>query len=142
MALGGNLNASAAVGDSATTQLSLYDSLGREQVLDITLTKTGDNAWSWAAQDNGGAALGGGNVTFDANGLTSAAPQTPIQIERLGTAAGDETDRRVAVEWKRQVHQAVVDHGGQRRAGEPGRQISRDGPDAGAGGDGATRAVW
>lgn len=86
MALGGNLNASAAVGDSATTQLSLYDSLGREQVLDITFTKTGDNAWSWAAQDSGGAAVGGGNVTFDANGLTSAAPQT-LNVALAGGAA-------------------------------------------------------
>ena len=53
VSLGGNLNTDANVG-AATTVARVYDSQGREHQLQVTFTKSGDNAWSWAADDEAG----------------------------------------------------------------------------------------
>ncbi len=45
----GNLDAGAVDGSTASTTLSLYDSLGVAHSVKVTFTKTGANAWSWEA---------------------------------------------------------------------------------------------
>ena len=74
--LGGNLNAAANVGDTATTQVRLYDSQGSVQLVSFTFAKTNINEWSWTAADGGGAAIGAGTLTFDANGHPTTGAQT------------------------------------------------------------------
>ena len=67
------------------TSLTVYDSLGKPDVLDIYLTKTGDNTWEAAAYHQSDASSGGGfpyasaavgvsNLTFD--GVTGALTST------------------------------------------------------------------
>lgn len=45
----GNLDANAAVGATASTTISLFDSLGVAHSVKITFTKSAANAWTWAA---------------------------------------------------------------------------------------------
>lgn len=63
----GNLDARAAVGDSTTAVVRVYDSLGTQHDLRMTYTKTADNEWSWSAESVGGTAAvtGSGSLTFD-----------------------------------------------------------------------------
>jgi flagellar hook protein FlgE len=85
-----NLDATAAVGTTYSTPITIYDSLGASHNLMFTFTKTGTNAWDYSvsipAADVGGATdptvLTTGALTFDGNGkLTSpAANITPINI--------------------------------------------------------------
>jgi len=77
-----NLNAAANVGDTFSTPLTVYDSLGASHVLTFNYTNTGPGAWSYSitipAADVGGTGnpvvVQNGNLTFDSNGhLTSPA---------------------------------------------------------------------
>ncbi len=47
--LGGNLNANAAVNDTTTTTIGIYDSLGNRHDITLTFTKSANNTWSWTA---------------------------------------------------------------------------------------------
>ena len=78
-----NLNASAAIGTSFSTPVTIYDSLGASHVLTFTFTKTAANAWTYqismpAAELGpvGGVAQTGvlatGNLTFDGTGALTA----------------------------------------------------------------------
>ncbi len=78
-----NLNASAAIGTSFSTPVTIYDSLGASHVLTFTFNKTAANAWSYqismpAAELGpvGGVAQTGvlatGNLTFDGTGALTA----------------------------------------------------------------------
>lgn len=73
-ALGGNLDASIAVGESYDVTLGAYDSLGALQSVTLTFTRTSDTTWDWSAGGSG--ASGTGTVTFDANGQYSAGAGT------------------------------------------------------------------
>ena len=85
-----NLDATAAVGTTYSTPITIYDSLGASHNLMFTFTKTGTNAWNYSvsipAADVGGATdptvLKTGSLTFDGNGqLTSpTANVSPINI--------------------------------------------------------------
>jgi flagellar hook protein FlgE len=96
--LNANLDASAAVGDTFTTPIQIYDSLGDAHTLSVTFTNTGPGAWNYAVDipgpDVGAAAgttsqLASGALTFGANGnLTSPAAGTPINITNT-TALAD-----------------------------------------------------
>jgi flagellar hook protein FlgE len=44
-----NLDSGAAVGDTYTTTLTFYDSLGNDIPMTIDFVKTGNNAWTWQA---------------------------------------------------------------------------------------------
>jgi flagellar hook protein FlgE len=44
-----NLNSGAAVGDTYTTTITAYDSLGNDIPIAIDFVKTGNNAWTWQA---------------------------------------------------------------------------------------------
>jgi flagellar hook protein FlgE len=96
--LDANLDASAAVGDTFTTPIQIYDSLGDAHTLSVTFTNTGPGAWNYQVTlpgpDVGAAAgttsqLASGALTFGANGnLTSPAAGTPINITNT-TALAD-----------------------------------------------------
>ena len=78
-----NLNASAAVASTFSSNVQVYDSLGTVHTVSITYTKTAANAWSWAATtDDAGAviAAGAGNVTFNASGQLTAPLTNPPAI--------------------------------------------------------------
>ena len=68
LTLSGNLNATAAVGESASTTVRLYDSQGREQNITFSMVKTAANTWSWEAKDAGGASVGTGTLDLMAPG--------------------------------------------------------------------------
>jgi flagellar hook protein FlgE len=66
----GNLDNTAAVGATHTMSINVYDTAGSPHTLDLTFTKTGPGAWSWAATSATAAVTpaGAGAVTFNANG--------------------------------------------------------------------------
>ncbi len=65
--MSGNLDAGAAVGDSASTTMTVFDSLGIAHSVKVTFTKTGANAWSWiAAKDPADT-----GITINASGTTN-----------------------------------------------------------------------
>jgi flagellar hook protein FlgE len=76
-----NLNSGANVGDTYSTPVTIYDSLGASHILTFTFTKTGANAWNYSlaipAGDSGlaGGIVATGGMTFDGSGnlLTPAA---------------------------------------------------------------------
>ncbi len=92
-----NLNAAAAPGDSYSTPLTVYDSLGTQQTLTVTFTNTAPGSWSYAvtlpAAATGGTGapttLNSGTMTFDSSGnLTApASPITGIQVTGLADGA-------------------------------------------------------
>ena len=88
MTMQGNVDSSTAIGGSVSSRMSIYDSLGTEHEIQLTMTKNSANTWDWAVSDpNAGtsaiAALSNntGTVTFDANGVylsgTPASGTTP-----------------------------------------------------------------
>lgn len=93
-----NLDASAAVGDTFSTPVTVFDSLGTSHILTFTFTKTAANAWSYnvgipAADVSGSATIASGNLTFDGTGnlLTPAADVSGIPIAGLTDGASDMT---------------------------------------------------
>ncbi|HEX8939075.1 MAG TPA: flagellar hook protein FlgE [Candidatus Limnocylindrales bacterium] len=75
--LRGNLDAGAAVGDTASTTMTVYDTLGVAHSIKLTFTKTAANSWSWAASadpaDPGTTTTSTGTVSFTSAGLYSTA---------------------------------------------------------------------
>jgi len=96
-----NLDASAAVGSSFSTPVTVYDSLGTSHVLTYNFTKTGSNAWDYnitiPGADMGQASdqsIGSGNLTFDGAGNLSG-----VTVAAGGTStapAGDVTGINIA----------------------------------------------
>jgi flagellar hook protein FlgE len=98
-----NLNASAAVGDTYSTPLTVYDSLGASHILTFTFTNTGPNAWTYSLSLPPGdytpatgstlpaGVVATGNLTFDGNGnlLTPTANVSGIAIPNLTDGASD-----------------------------------------------------
>ena len=92
-----NLNAAAAVGDSFSTPITVYDSLGASHVLTFTYTNTGPGAWNYSitipAADVGTtgnpATVQSGTLAFDSNGklTTPAADVAGITIGAGTTGA-------------------------------------------------------
>jgi flagellar hook protein FlgE len=84
-----NLDATAGVGDTHATELLVFDSQGGMHSVEVTFTKTGVNAWSWAAnwEDAGGTmvAVGNGTLTFDGYGNMTAETGGPLTFTPPGT---------------------------------------------------------
>ncbi len=87
-----NLDAGAAAGDSWSTPITVYDSLGTSHVLTFQFTKTGANAWNYQitlpGADTGAAAptvVQNGALTFNPDGTLAlpAGPVTGITINGL-----------------------------------------------------------
>jgi flagellar hook protein FlgE len=68
--LAGNLQADAAVGDTANTLFRVIDSQGNSHDVTVTFTKSAANEWTWAATSEGNT-VGTGTLTFDADGRVS-----------------------------------------------------------------------
>ena len=105
-----NLNATAAVGDTFSTPVTIFDSLGASHVLTFTFTKTGANAWDYQiavppselnpiVPGGGGppvpqtGILTTGTLTFDGTGTLTApaADVTGINIVNFANGANDLT---------------------------------------------------
>lgn len=90
MSITANLDASAAVGDTFTAPVQVYDSLGNPITLSVEFTNTGPGAWNYSvnmpSSDLTGAtgtttALTTGAIAFGSNGqLTSPAAGAPVAI--------------------------------------------------------------
>jgi flagellar hook protein FlgE len=83
-----NLDAQAEVGDSLSTPVQVYDSLGQAHNVTVTYTKTSAGAWSWQATvpatDVGGlstdppAVIGGDDLTFNGDGILTSPADDPL----------------------------------------------------------------
>lgn len=97
LSLSGNLDASASVGDTASNEVTIYDSLGTAHTLTATWTKTGDNEWSvdYSTDDSSASITSGSpvTVTFNSDGsLASTSPDvssTPLTITGWSSGAAD-----------------------------------------------------
>lgn len=86
VSLTSNLDATAAVGSTYSTQATIFDSLGGSHNITFTYTKTGTNAWTYAATipaaDIQGASapvsLASGPITFDGNGNILTPATNPV----------------------------------------------------------------
>jgi flagellar hook protein FlgE len=80
----GNLDASAAVGGTASTTINVFDTLGNRHSIKVNFTKTAANAWSWAATadptDTGTTTTSSGTIAFTSGGVWSAATGSPITV--------------------------------------------------------------
>lgn len=73
-----NLDASAQVGDTFNSSLTIYDSLGEEHILNVAYTNTAPGAWDYSVEVDGGDIVGGtagtpvvfqaGTLAFDGTG--------------------------------------------------------------------------
>jgi len=105
-----NLNAAANVGDTFSTPITVYDSLGASHVLTFTYTNTGPGAWSYnitiPAADVGATGnpvvVQSGNLTFDSNGnLTApAADVANIVVGPPNTAALADGAAPITFTWQ------------------------------------------
>jgi len=93
-----NLNSGVAVGDSYSTPVTVYDSLGQGHVLQVQFTKTAANAWDYQITIPGadvGAAtpqtVKTGSLGFDNSGnlLTPAADVAGVAVTGLTDGAAD-----------------------------------------------------
>ncbi len=88
VSLTSNLDATAAVGSTYSTQATIFDSLGGSHNITFTYTKTGTNAWTYAATipaaDIQGASapvsLASGPITFDGNGNILTPVTNPVIV--------------------------------------------------------------
>lgn len=105
-----NLNASANVGDTFSTPITVYDSLGASHVLTYNYTNTGPGAWNYSitipAADVGATGnpvvVQSGALTFDANGnlLTPAADVAGITIGAGTTGALADGASSLTFNWQ------------------------------------------
>ncbi|HEX4756859.1 MAG TPA: flagellar hook protein FlgE [Terracidiphilus sp.] len=93
-----NLDSGANVGDSFSTPVTIYDSLGASHVLTFNFTKTAANTWGYsigipAADVSGSPTMATGSLTFDGTGalLTPTANVTGIAIAKFTDGANDMT---------------------------------------------------
>ena len=115
--LQGNLNSNAAVADSFSTTIDVYDSLGAPHPVTITYTATANpNEWTVTATTSDTAitaiavdtGAGGTTVTFDPTGRRTAPPQdTPMELDFTMAAASGATDFTMDVN-----HDAVTQFAG------------------------------
>ena len=82
--LRGNVDASAAVGSAASTTLTEIDSLGVTHSVKVTFTKTGANAWDWAAStdpaDAAASTSATGTISFNSDGTFAGATGSPVSV--------------------------------------------------------------
>jgi len=102
MDLQGNIDASTAIGDTLSSRMTIYDSLGTEHEIMLSMTKSSANTWDWSVSDpNAGSSEitsisnNSGTVTYDANGIflssTPAAGTTPHITFSTGADPADVT---------------------------------------------------
>jgi len=95
MSISANLDSSAAIGDTYSAPITLYDSLGASYSASVTFTKTANQTWDYSIALPSGDATGGSNLTgtltFDSNGNLSspAADVSGITFTGLTDGATD-----------------------------------------------------
>lgn len=76
--MGGNLDASAAVGDVQTTAIDVIDNLGTTRRMNLTFELVAPNSWDVTVTDPEGNALGTNSIAFDpTNGSLAATTVNP-----------------------------------------------------------------
>lgn len=100
ISFGLNLDSDAAVGDTFTSSITTYDSLGSEAILDVVFTRVAAG-WDWTVNvthDNPLAASAStGTIAFDANGNLDPAACTPpnanptIELTNVDPATSPQT---------------------------------------------------
>ncbi len=91
----GNLNASAAVGDTHSIGVTVYDSSGAPHNLEIVFTNTAPGEWDWEATASDADPIAGtGTVTFNPDGTlaTFTYPGGGSTLTITPTGAGDPFD--------------------------------------------------
>ena len=95
MDLQGNVDASTAIGDSVSSRMTIYDSLGTEHEIMLTMTKSSANTWDWSVSDpNAGSSEitsisnNSGTVTYDANGIFLSSTPAAGTIPHLTFSTG------------------------------------------------------
>jgi flagellar hook protein FlgE len=91
-----NLDSASTVGTTFNTPLTIYDSLGTSQTLNVQYTNTGTNAWSYSVtlpdSATGSAAatttLASGSLTFNSSGQMTSPTGTVPAIKITGLADG------------------------------------------------------
>jgi flagellar hook protein FlgE len=91
-----NLNSSAAVGDTFSTPVTVYDSLGASHVLTVQYTNTGANSWTYnisvPSADTGGTGtatpVASGTLSFDSSGNLTSPTGSVTGISITGLADG------------------------------------------------------
>ena len=92
-----NLPSDAATGDTYTSSMTVYDSLGAANTMQITWTKTGTNAWSasfanpTSASDTTtatGTASGTIDITFNSDGSLASTSPDPATVSITGWTDG------------------------------------------------------
>jgi flagellar hook protein FlgE len=91
-----NLNASAAVGDTYSEPITVYDSLGTSHVLTIQYTNAGANSWNYSisvpSADTGGTGtptpVATGTLTFNSSGALTSPTGSVAGITISGLADG------------------------------------------------------
>jgi len=91
-----NLDASAAVGDTYSSPITVYDSLGTSHTVTVNFTNTAANTWSYTvtlpAADTGGTGaattLASGTLSFNSSGQLTSPSGTVTGINITGLADG------------------------------------------------------
>jgi len=91
VALAGNLDAEAAVGDTRETTITVYDAMGATHELTITFTKASATTWDYAISVTDGTVVSGdtGTLTFDNQGRLAAPLPTDAFVFTPGSGASD-----------------------------------------------------
>jgi len=77
LSFGMNLNSDATAGDTFSSSITTFDSLGSEVILDFDFTKTAAG-WDWSVTPSTGASASTGSLVFDANGVLSSPTTNPV----------------------------------------------------------------
>jgi flagellar hook protein FlgE len=93
LAFGMNLDADTPAGDTFTSSITTYDSLGSEVILDVEFTRTAAG-WDFLVNPSGGTCTTTGSITFDANGVLTAPANPTINVTGLPSGAAD-----MAITW-------------------------------------------
>ena len=80
LSFGMNLDNGTAVGETFTSSITTYDSLGSEVILDVEFTRTAAG-WSWDVTPSVGSSATTGTLTFDANGVLNNGANPTIVID-------------------------------------------------------------
>lgn len=85
-----NLDSGSDTGDTFSSTITCYDSLGNEIPVTITFSKTASNEWEWTASIDSvyGTASGSGTLTFDSAGalVTGTDPSVTLTLTNGATA--------------------------------------------------------
>lgn len=84
-------SAAGAIGYTKKNSLKVYDNVGQPVILDVQMTKTSTNTWSFKFFDpaNPTTSLGSSTVTFDGNGKVSSGGSTNVTVPNGRTVVVD-----------------------------------------------------